>query len=34
MLPIVSVQYRYSLADRGSEAVLQYCEQQKLGFIP
>jgi pyridoxine 4-dehydrogenase len=32
--PIVSVQNRYSLSDRGSEAVLQYCEQQKLGFIP
>jgi pyridoxine 4-dehydrogenase len=34
IVPIVSVQNRYSLADRGSEAVLQYCEQQKLGFIP
>jgi pyridoxine 4-dehydrogenase len=34
IVPIVSVQNRYSLSDRGSEAVLQYCEQQKLGFIP
>ncbi len=34
IVPIVSVQNRYSLADRGSEDVLQYCEQQKMGFIP
>lgn len=34
IVPIVSVQNRYSLTDRGSEAVLQYCEQQKLAFIP
>jgi pyridoxine 4-dehydrogenase len=34
IVPIVSVQNRYSLSDRGSEAVLQYCERQKLGFIP
>ena len=32
--PIVSVQNRYSLADRGSEDVLEYCEQNKVGFIP
>jgi aryl-alcohol dehydrogenase-like predicted oxidoreductase len=31
---VVSVQNRYSLSDRGSEDVLQYCEQQKIGFIP
>jgi aryl-alcohol dehydrogenase-like predicted oxidoreductase len=31
---VVSVQNRYSLADRGSEDVLQYCEQHKIGFIP
>jgi aryl-alcohol dehydrogenase-like predicted oxidoreductase len=30
----VSVQNRYSIADRGSEDVLEYCEQEKLGFIP
>ncbi|MFZ0520961.1 MAG: aldo/keto reductase [Candidatus Acidiferrales bacterium] len=34
IVPIVSVQNRYSLADRGSEDVLQYCEKQKMGFIP
>jgi aryl-alcohol dehydrogenase-like predicted oxidoreductase len=34
IVPIVSVQNRYSVTDRGSEDVLQYCEQQKLGFIP
>ena len=32
--PIVSVQNRYSIADRGSEDVLEYCEKQKMGFIP
>jgi aryl-alcohol dehydrogenase-like predicted oxidoreductase len=30
----VSVQNRYSVADRGSEDVLDYCEKEKLGFIP
>ena len=34
IVPIVSVQNRYSLADRGSEEVLQYCEQEGIGFIP
>jgi len=34
MISIVSVQNRYSLADRGSEDVLQYCEKENLGFIP
>jgi pyridoxine 4-dehydrogenase len=34
MVSIVSVQNRYSVADRGSEDVLEYCEQEKLGFIP
>ena len=32
--PIVSVQNRYSLVDRGSEDVLEYCEKEKIGFIP
>jgi len=31
---IVSVQNRYSVADHSAEAVLEYCEQQKIGFIP
>jgi pyridoxine 4-dehydrogenase len=34
MVPIVSVQNRYSITDRGSEDILEYCEQEKLGFIP
>ena len=32
--PIVSIQNRYSLVDRGSEDVLEYCEKEKIGFIP
>jgi pyridoxine 4-dehydrogenase len=31
---IVSVQNLYNLENRESEDVLQYCEKQKLGFIP
>jgi aryl-alcohol dehydrogenase-like predicted oxidoreductase len=34
IVPIVSVQNRYNLTDRGSEDVLEYCEANKLGFIP
>jgi pyridoxine 4-dehydrogenase len=34
IVPIVSVQNRYSVADRGSDDVLKYCETQKMGFIP
>jgi pyridoxine 4-dehydrogenase len=34
IVPIVSVQNRYSLADRGSEDVLKYCEKEKMAFIP
>jgi pyridoxine 4-dehydrogenase len=34
IVPIVSVQNRYSLADRGSEDVVDYCEKHNLGFIP
>jgi pyridoxine 4-dehydrogenase len=33
-LDVVSVQNRYSLTDRGSEDVLQYCEQENIAFIP
>jgi aryl-alcohol dehydrogenase-like predicted oxidoreductase len=32
--PIVSVQNRYSLADRASEDVLEECERERLAFIP
>src|ERR1700726_3992003 len=34
IVPIVSVQNRYSITDRGSEAVLEYCEKERMGFIP
>jgi pyridoxine 4-dehydrogenase len=34
IVPIVSVQNRYSITDRGSEDVLEYCEKQRMGFIP
>ena len=32
--PIVSVQNRYSLADRHSEGVLEVCERDGLAFLP
>lgn len=31
---IVSVQNRFSLADRGHEEVLDYCQEQQIAFIP
>ena len=31
---VVSVQNRYSPAARGSDAVLEYCEEHTIGFIP
>jgi pyridoxine 4-dehydrogenase len=34
IVSIVSIQNRYSVTDRGSEDVLEYCEKQKIGFIP
>jgi aryl-alcohol dehydrogenase-like predicted oxidoreductase len=34
VFPVATVQNRYNLVDRGSEAVLDYCEQQGIGFIP
>ncbi|HEY6388546.1 MAG TPA: aldo/keto reductase [Candidatus Acidoferrum sp.] len=34
IVPIVSVQNRYSLADRTAEDVLEYCERESIGFIP
>jgi pyridoxine 4-dehydrogenase len=34
VVPIVSVQNRYNIEDRGSEDVLVYCEKEKLGFLP
>jgi pyridoxine 4-dehydrogenase len=34
IVPIVSVQNRYSVTDRQSEDVLEYCEREEIGFIP
>lgn len=34
IFPVATVQNRYNLVDRGSEAVLDYCERQGIGFIP
>src|ERR1700678_175819 len=34
LLPIVTVQNRYSVADRGAEDVLDYCQRENIGFIP
>jgi aryl-alcohol dehydrogenase-like predicted oxidoreductase len=34
LVPIVSVQNRYNLADRTSEDVLQICARDGLGFLP
>ena len=34
IVPIVSVQNRYSLTDRAAEDVLDYCERENIGFIP
>ena len=34
LVPIVTVQNRYSVLDRGADDVLEYCERQKIGFIP
>ena len=34
VVDVVTVQNRYSLADRGSDEVLDYCDQHNIGFIP
>jgi aryl-alcohol dehydrogenase-like predicted oxidoreductase len=34
VVPIATVQNKYNLIDRESEAVLSYCTEQKIGFIP
>ncbi len=34
IVPIASVQNRYSISDRGAEDVLKFCEKENLGFIP
>ncbi len=34
VVPIVSVQNQYNLAQRGADDLLAYCEQEQIGFIP
>lgn len=34
IVPIVSAQNRYSVMDRAAEDVLNYCDGEKIGFIP
>ena len=34
IVPVASVQNRYNLTERSSEAVLQACEREEVGFIP
>ncbi len=34
IVPIASVQNRYSLIDRGYEDMLDFCERESIGFIP
>lgn len=34
VFPVATVQNRYNLVDRGSEAVLAHCEANGIGFIP
>jgi pyridoxine 4-dehydrogenase len=34
IVPIVSVQNHYSVVDRSADEVLNYCEREKIGFIP
>ena len=34
LTPIVSIQNRYNLADRGSEGLVDLCEQERMAFLP
>ena len=34
LAPIVSVQNRFNLSDRGAQPVLDYCTKENIGFIP
>jgi pyridoxine 4-dehydrogenase len=34
IVPVVSVQNRYNLADRASEDVLEHCEREGIAFLP
>jgi aryl-alcohol dehydrogenase-like predicted oxidoreductase len=33
-LPIVSVQNRYNIAERAWQAVVDYCERERIAFLP
>ena len=34
VVPISTVQNHYNVTNRSSEAVLEYCERESIGFIP
>jgi pyridoxine 4-dehydrogenase len=34
VVPVVTVQNRYNLTDRSSDALVDYCEVERIGFIP
>jgi aryl-alcohol dehydrogenase-like predicted oxidoreductase len=34
IVPVVSVQNQYNIAQRNGEDVIDFCEQQQIGFIP
>jgi pyridoxine 4-dehydrogenase len=34
IVPVVSIQNRYNLADRSSEAVLEHCQREGIAFLP
>ena len=34
LTPIVSIQNRYNLTDRGSESLVDLCEQEHIAFLP
>jgi pyridoxine 4-dehydrogenase len=34
LTPIVSIQNRYNLSDRGSESLVDLCEQEQIAFLP
>ena len=34
LTPIVSIQNRYNLTDRGSESIVDLCEQEQIAFLP
>ena len=34
VVPIAAVQNRYNLADRGHDDVIDFCERERIGFVP